>query len=177
MSNDLWATPPEVIDYIENRFGEIRIDLCASDECHVCNEYLDEDCDFLDDSWMAYCGEEFNVNVGDLCWINPPYSNPLPFVKQAIKWSEAGYAVAGILNNDPSTKWYVELEASAAIIMPIIGGRIAFLDDKGDPIGSNNKPQLMFYLAPFGSKTKSVEHVHIYEIYPNGKPKKNKVAK
>ena len=26
-------------------------------------------------------------------------------------------------------------------------------------------------------KTKSVEHVHIDEIYPNGKPKKNKVAK
>jgi phage N-6-adenine-methyltransferase len=174
MSNDLWATPPEVIDYIENRFGEIRIDLCASDECHVCELYLTQQEDFLDDNTL-YLLED--VNHGSICWMNPPYSNPLPFVKQAIKWSEAGYAVAGILNNDPSTKWYVELEANAAIIMPIIGGRIAFLDDNGDPIGSNNKPQLMFYLAPFGSKTKSVDHVHIDEIYQNGKPKKNKVVK
>lgn len=169
MSNDLWRTPNEVIDYIQSRFGEIKLDLCASESGHVCERYLTESDDFLDDYWIhGDC-------LGTLCFLNPPYSNPLPFIKQAIKWSEAGYAVAGILNNDPSTKWYVELEANAAIIMPIIGGRIAFLDDNGDPIGSNNKPQLMFYLAPFGSKTKSVEHVHIDEIYPNGKPKKNKV--
>jgi len=173
MSNDLWRTPPEVICYIQSRFGTIKMDLCASESGHVCDRYLDEDCDFLDDVNISIC----NVGVSSLCFLNPPYSNPLPFVKQAIKWSQAGYAVAGILNNDPSTKWYIELEANAAIIMPIIGGRIAFLDDNGDPIGSNNKPQLMFYLAPFGGKTKAVEHVHIDEVYPNGKPKKNKVAK
>lgn len=169
MSNDLWRTPPEVIDYIQSRFGTIELDLCASDKGHICDEYLTEYDDFLADHWT-----KGKVNDGRLCWMNPPYSNPLPFVQQAIKWSQSGYAVAGILNNDPSTKWYVELEANAAIIMPIIGGRIAFLDDNGDPIGSNNKPQLMFYLAPFGSKTKTVEHVHIDEIYINGKPKRVK---
>ena len=155
MSNDLWRTPPEVIDYIQSRFGDVQIDLCASDSGNVCERYIAEDDDFLDDFWIPDDPRDA------LCWINPPYSNPLPFVKQAIKWSQAGHAVAGILNNDPSTKWYVDLEANAAIIMPIMGGRIAFLDDNGDPISSNNKPQLMFYLAPFGSKTKTVEHVHI----------------
>ena len=172
MINDLWRTPKEVIDCIQARFGTIQLDLCASHDGHVCASYLDEDCNFLDDNWLSYVGEEFNVHTGDLCWMNPPYSNPLPFVKQAIKWSKAGYAVAGILNNDPSTKWYIHLEHNAAIIMPIMGGRIAFLDDDGEPINGNNKPQLMFYLAPFGSKVKTVEHVHIDEIYPNGKPSK-----
>jgi len=175
--NDLWRTPPEVIDYITSRFGVIQLDLCASDSGHVCDKYLDKSADFFNDNWLTFSERDLCVYEGSLCWMNPPYSNPLPFIQQAIKWSKGGHAVAGILNNDPSTKWYVELEANAAIIMPIIGGRIAFLDDKGDPIGSNNKPQLMFYLAPFGSKTKSVEHVHIDEIYPNGKPKKNKVVK
>ena len=176
MSNDLWRTPPEVIDYIQSHFGVAGLDLCASMSGRVCDEYLTESDDFLLDSNLDVEINEITYNLfqGDLCWMNPPYSNPLPFVKQAIKWSDAGYAVAGILNNDPSTKWYVELEANAAIIMPIIGGRIAFLDDNGDPIGSNNKPQLMFYLAPFGSKTKTVEHVHIDEIYPNGKPERVK---
>lgn len=172
MSNDLWRTPPEVIEFIECKFGVIQLDLCASDKGHVCASYLDDDCNFLDDNWLSYVGEDFNVHSGDLCWMNPPYSNPLPFVKQAIKWSQAGYAVVGILNNDPSTKWYVELEKHAAIIMPIMGGRIAFLDDDGQPINGNNKPQVIFYLAPFGSKTKAVEHVNINEIYPNGKPSK-----
>ena len=114
------------------------------------------------------------ADTGALCFLNPPYSNPLPFVKQAIKWSQAGYAVVGILNNDTSTKWYVELAKHAAIIMPITGGRIAFLDEDKQPINGNNKPQLMFYLAPFGSHTKVVEHVGIDDIYANGKPNKRR---
>lgn len=34
-----------------------------------------------------------------------------------------------------------------------------------------------WHSSPFGSKLKSVEHVHIDEIYPNGKPKRNKDLK
>lgn len=165
MSNDLWRTPSEVIDYIEGRFGEILLDLCASDTGHVCKHYLTESDDFLDDKWI----HKFIVK-GQPAWLNCPYSNPLPFVKQAVKWSQAGYAVAGILNNDSSTKWFELLESNAQILMPIVGGRIAFLDDNGVPINGNNKPQVMFYLAPFGSHVKDTQSVHINEIYPNGKP-------
>lgn len=170
MANDLWRTPLEVVDYIEKRFGKIQLDLCASDESHVCDFYITEQENFLDNSWLA----SLMVDHGDLCWMNPPYSNPLPFVQQAITWSIHGYAVAGILNNDTSTKWFAELEKHAQIIMPITGGRIAFLDSNGDPIAQNNKPQLMFYLAPFGSHVKLTEYVSVDEIYPNGKPKKVK---
>lgn len=170
MSNDLWRTPPEVINYIENRFGKIQLDLCASDEGHVCDFYLTEEDDFLDDSHLAAC----IIGNGELCWMNPPYSDPLPFVQQAITWSIHGYAVSGILNLDPSTKWFVELQKHAAVIMNVIGGRIAFLDESGQPINGNNKPQFMFYIAPFGSCNQSTDYVHIDEIYPNGKPKKVK---
>lgn len=171
MASDMWRTPPEVIAYIENRFGKIKLDLCASDAGHVCDFYLDENEDFLNDKWLS----SQMIDVGQLAWLNPPYSNPLPFVKQAIKWSLHGYAVAGILNNDSSTKWYVELEKHAQILMPITGGRIAFLNDFGEPIAQNNKPQVMFYLAPFGGNVKKVDHVGIDDIYPNGKPKKVRI--
>ena len=167
MSNDLWRTPPEVIRYIENRFVEIDLDLCSSDENKVCENNLSEDDNFLDDKWLR----NGFVGIGDLCWLNPPYSNPLQFVKQAIRWSNYGYAVAGILNNDTSTKWFTELQANAALLMPITGGRIAFLDSDGKPINGNNKPQIMFYLAPFGSQIQKTDYVSINEIYPNGKPK------
>lgn len=170
MSNDLWRTPPEVIDYIQRRFGLIEIDLCSSDENSVCSFNLNKEEDFLNNYWI----HQSLINHGDLAWLNPPYSNPLPFVKQAIKWSEAGYSVAGILNNDTSTKWFCELQKAAAILMPITGGRIAFLDEYGQPINGNNKPQVMFYLAPFGSHTQTTEYVSIDEIYPNGKPRKSR---
>lgn len=168
MANDLWRTPPEVISYIESRFGKIELDLCASEAGKVCDFYLDEEDDFLNDCWLC----NSMVDIGGLCWMNPPYSNPLPFVRQAVKWSNAGYAVAGILNNDPSTKWFVELQKNAQVLMPIVGGRIAFLDSSGQPINGNNKPQIMFYLAPYGSSIQQTEYVHISEIYPNGKPKR-----
>jgi len=171
MANDMWQTPPEVINYIQSRFGKIELDLCASDKGHVCDKYITEEDDFLSDKLLPL---KFNTFLGRLCWMNPPYSNPLPFVKQAIKWSKAGYAVAGVLNNDPSTKWYAELANHAAIIMPITGGRIAFLDEDKQPINGNNKPQLMFYLAPFGGHTKVIEHVSIDDIYVNGKPNKRR---
>lgn len=170
MANDMWQTPPEVIDYIQSRFGKIKLDLCASLLGKVCDNYIDIDQDFLNDMHIY---DEI-ADTGALCFLNPPYSNPLPFVKQAIKWSQAVYAVAGILNNDTSTKWYAELANHAAIIMPITGGRIAFLDEDKQPINGNNKPQLMFYLAPFGSHTKVIEHVGIDEIYVNGKPNKRR---
>jgi len=170
MANDTWRTPPEVIDYIENRFGKIALDLCASDAGHVCENYITHIGDFLShETLMSHDG---SIHGDDLSWMNPPYSNPLPFVKQAIKWSEMGYAVAGILNNDSSTRWFTELERNAQILMPIVGGRIAFLDGDGQPINGNNKPQIMFYLAPFGSYVRITESVGIDEIYTNGKPKK-----
>lgn len=165
---DLWKTPREVIEYIEKRFGDIKLDLCASDEAHVCDFYLTEGDNFLDSSWV----NNSMVDAGGLCWMNPPYSNPLPFVRQAIKWSQAGYAVAGILNNDSSTKWFMELQKHAQILMPITCGRIAFIDGDGNPINGNNKPQIMFYLAPFGFSVCITDYVSISGIYPNGKPKR-----
>jgi phage N-6-adenine-methyltransferase len=164
MANDLWRTPPEVIDYIQRRFGKIKLDLCASKENAVCLSYLDAEDDFLNSVWLRH---NSLIRIGHLAWLNPPYSNPLPFVKQAIKWAEAGYAVAGILNNDPSTKWFVELQKAATFLMPITGGRISFLDGEGKAIKGNNKPQIMFYLAPFGAVSQFTEYVPISEIYPN----------
>ena len=161
MSNDLWRTPPEVIDFIENKFGKIQIDLCSSDENKVCNKNLDEDCNFLDDCWLA----ARLVVRGQLAWCNPPYSNPLPFVKQCVKWAKAGYAIAGILNLDSSTKWFVELINANAFIMPVVGGRVSFLNKDGDAIKGNNKPQFMFYLAPFLAQKVSTEYVNKSEIY------------
>lgn len=159
MANDTWRTPPEVIQFIESKFGRIAIDLCSSNENSVCDLNLTEDDDFLEDKWIK------SGYIGGLHWCNPPYSNPLPFVKQCIKWAGHGCAVAGILNYDPSTKWFVELFNSKALIMPIIGGRIAFHDENGVPAKGNNKPQFMFYLAPFLAQSVSTEYINKKDIY------------
>lgn len=162
MAHDTWRTPKSVISYIEGRFGEIQIDLCSSDENRVCETNLTEEDDFLDDRWFKMK----SGYIGEVHWCNPPYSNPLPFVKQCVKWAKNGYAVSGILNFDPSTKWFIELVNANALIMPIIGGRIAFLDGEEKPGKGNNKPQFMFYLAPFLAQSVQTEYVHKNEVQP-----------
>ena len=161
MSNDLWRTPPEVIGFIANRFGIIEIDLCSSDQNKVCYPNLNENDNFLDDKWL----NASLVYPGDLAWCNPPYSKPLPFVQQCVKWAKHGYAVTGILNFDPSTKWFCELINANALIMPIIGGRISFLNGDGVATKGNNKPQFMFYLAPFLAQSVATEYINIKDIY------------
>ena len=161
MANDLWKTPPEVIGFITEKFGDIQLDLCSSDENKVCLFNINEQDDFLNDCWL----NNSMLDIGSLAYCNPPYSKPLPFVDQCVKWAKYGYAVAGILNFDPSTKWFLELENANALIMPIIGGRIAFLNEHGKPIRGNNKPQFMFYLAPFLAQSVQTEYINIKEIY------------
>ena len=161
MANDLWRTPPEVIRYLEKRFGEVQIDLCSSDENKVCELNLNESDNFLDDVWLS---SSF-IDVGCLAFCNPPYSKPLTFVEQCVKWALHGHAVAGILNFDPSTKWFNELVEAKALIMPITGGRISFLNENGVAIKGNNKPQFMFYLAPFLAQRVHTEYIHINDIY------------
>lgn len=161
MANDLWKTPPEVIDFIQNKFGIIEIDLCSSNENKVCELNLTEKDNFLDVCWLTGC----LINRGELAWCNPPFSGPLPFVKQCVKWAVNGYAIAGILNSDTSTKWFKELINAKALIMPIVGGRISFLDGNGEPVTQNNKPQFMFYLSPYLAQYTDTEYIDIKDIY------------
>lgn len=50
-------------------------------------------------------------------------------------------------------------------------------DERARYHADNFDEQFMCDFTNEDEETKSVEHVHIDEIYPNGKPKKNKVAK
>ena len=180
MSNDNWRTPPEVITYLEDRFGKIAIDLCSSGDTNAVSEFhITEEENFLDDKWLY----DKMVDQGSHCFINCPYSNPVPFMAQAKKWAKAGFNVSGILNHDPSVPWFRIIQSCASLIMPVIGndqdiGRIAFLDENGTPQISNNEPQFMFYMPAFGNNgVQKTEYIDIGDIYPHGRPLKSRIEK
>ena len=117
MANNYWRTPSQIINYIESRFGEIKLDVCAKDKkAAVCSNFISEEMDAFKCDWWQL------LSVGELMWMNPPYSDTYPWVKklgEQIKQGN-GRCAAGILNLDPSTKWFYELESYATLIMPII---------------------------------------------------------
>jgi len=155
---DLWRTPPQIIEYVKNRFGEIQRDLCASSDDAVCSFYYDVEDDFLKQRVKSF-------EMGSTGFLNPPYSNPLPFVKKAIEFGRGGMRVIMLLNMDTSTKWFELIASNASLIMPIIGGRLAFLSANGEAMKGNNKAQVLIEFSPYFLGAAKWEPIHISEIY------------
>ncbi|MDA5624412.1 phage N-6-adenine-methyltransferase, partial [Pasteurella multocida] len=53
-------------------------------------------------------------------FVNPPYSNPLPFVQRVAELRNAGYLVVMLLPADKSTKWYQVIQDNATEVIDIV---------------------------------------------------------
>lgn len=95
----------------------------------------------VDDSTWDPCPIDWNPDkhgcslamdwTANRIFINPPYSNPLPWVEKAIETHQScGTFVALLLKHDTSTKWYKLLhEAGAHILM--VSGRLKYGTSRG----------------------------------------------
>jgi phage N-6-adenine-methyltransferase len=154
MANDLWRTPKEVFNYFNRRY-DFQCDVAASDDNHLCDLYYTEISNALYNAWS------YKVKPGGFIWCNPPYSKPLPWIEKAITESqESGIGSVILLNCDMSVEWsslLVNLECK--IIHSIASGskkdktyrngRIAFLNENNQPVGENNKAQVIFIIPPY----------------------------
>ena len=87
---DSYATPQWLLDVFENWF----------DPCTLYSKF-----DGLAMEWE------------NKTYVNPPYSNPLPWVEKAIQESQKGKTIVMLLRVDTSTKWFAKLiEAQAEIL-------------------------------------------------------------
>ena len=68
-------------------------------------------------------------------YVNPPYSNPLPWVEKAIEESRKGKTIVMLLRMDTSTKWFKLLQEAGAIFL-WINGRLRFNTGKPAPFPS-----------------------------------------
>lgn len=58
----------------------------------------------------------------DRTFVNPPYSNPLPWVEKAIFLNKSnGWTIVMLLKHDSSTKWFAKLQEAGAKFMMIQG--------------------------------------------------------
>lgn len=52
-------------------------------------------------------------------FVNPPYSNPQPWITKAIQSMNDGCTVVLLLKHDSSTRWYMQLAEAGAHFLPI----------------------------------------------------------
>lgn len=133
---DLWATPWEVFRGTEKLLRRtFDLDACASSNNAKCERYITAEQDCLVIEWG-----ESPLNV----WINPPYSNPLPFIVRAIQQSQQyGHFVVMLLPADTSVAWFRLCLENASQIWFITGqgdkgGRISFLHNANGKAKSGN---------------------------------------
>lgn len=72
---------------------------------------------------------------GDRSFVNPPYSNPKPWVEHAIRESRKGKTVVLLLKMDTSTEWFKMLQEAGALFL-WVNGRLRYGTGKPAPFPS-----------------------------------------
>mgnify|MGYP003653875186 CR=1 FL=1 len=180
MSNDLWRTPEQVVHTLNNEF-EFVADMAASNENKVFDLYFDEKLDSLSFCWNEVVRSSFgytqDIDTNMFVFCNPPYSDPMPWVKQAAKAQLNGLGVVMLLNNDMSVGWFAEALKTVSEIRCVISdekpeskrgyssGRVGFLDSEGKPQGGNNKPQFVLIFNPFKIGANITSYITKNQLY------------
>jgi phage N-6-adenine-methyltransferase len=98
-SKDCWATPTDLFNMLNAEF-KFNLDACANQHNYKCAHYYDEVRDCLNVNWRPLS------HADDLrAFMNPPYSNPAPFIKKAWQESKNGLIVC-LVKADTSTRWW-----------------------------------------------------------------------
>ncbi|MFZ4835946.1 phage N-6-adenine-methyltransferase [Rouxiella sp. Mn2063] len=140
---DTWQTPPELFAAINAEFS-FQLDAAASERNALCRNFITEEQDTLVTPWSDY------VAIG-YAWMNPPYSNPLPFVQKAAHEAEVNnIGCVMLLPADQSVGWFKEAIKTASEVRCITGGRLSFISSQsGKPVGGNTKGSMLIIWRPY----------------------------
>lgn len=140
---DTYRTPSYVFNAMNRRF-KFNLDACASKENTLCRYFVNAEEDITKQETIN------SVQPGFRVWINPPYSNPMPFVQAAIKLMiERDCTVVMLLPADKSTQWFKEALKAATEVIDIVGGRINFINPvTGAEVKGNNKGSMLVVFDP-----------------------------
>lgn len=173
MANDSWRTPHQVFETLNKEF-EFVADMACSNENKLCLIGFTEEDDSLSFDWAERI-LALNSNKNCYVWLNCPYSNPMPWVKQALLAQSRGLGVVMLLNADHSVGWFAEALNGVSEIRNIIAdekeadgyssGRLAFLNGEEKPESGNNKGQFVLVFNPFKVGAQVTSYITKKELY------------
>jgi len=150
---DEWGTPPELFDKLDDVF-HFTLDVCATKENAKCERYYGPEAVHVNDdgktvtrigNFVDGLAEPWAPHV---CWMNPPYSDPGPWLEKAYGESQRGATVVGPVPNDPSTRWWVNWAMKASQIVWLIGARVQFVSPPGIKASSNTSSSVVLVYWP-----------------------------
>ncbi|HGO5850023.1 TPA: DNA N-6-adenine-methyltransferase [Mannheimia haemolytica] len=162
---DSYQTPKYFRNWLNHRYAWFHIDGCSNGKNALYSHWIGKAAEGLDeDTLSGQIAEDFLAenlldvilecvaDWGELLriFVNPPYSNPLPFVQRAAELKKAGHIVVMLLPADKSTRWYQVIQENASEVIDIIGGRINFINPLTDEeVKGNSKGSMVAVFDPF----------------------------
>lgn len=99
--SDEWQTPDWLFKELDEEFN-FDIDLCATAENNKCRYYFSDYLLNVIEGPVRGMSPPFE---GSCCFMNPPYSNPKPFIEKA--WEDSKHCkIVCLVKCDPSTRWW-----------------------------------------------------------------------
>lgn len=124
-TSDDWSTPPEIVHGFSAEFGPFDLDVCCRPDTAKALRFYTKADDGLARPWFGKV------------WMNPPFSDPSPWLRKAIEETLSGRAdlVVALLPAATDTRWFHDLVLGKAEVR-FRRGRIKFHGWMGTPIGS-----------------------------------------
>lgn len=131
-NNDHWATPPAFVAQLEARYGAFQLDPCATRATAKAPRFYTPRQNGLLRPWD---GRVF---------LNPPYSEVLPWVERAARLTRRGRCplVIALLPPCVDTGWWHDWVLPYAQIL-WVRGRIHFLGENGKPAKATRSPNVV----------------------------------
>jgi phage N-6-adenine-methyltransferase len=136
-TTDEWHTPPEILADLEREFGPFTLDPCCRQQTAKAPRFYTRDDDGLLQPWFGRV------------WLNPPYSNPGPWLKKAKEVVRNGTCelVVALLPASTDTAWFHDYVLGHAEIR-FKRGRVRFYGWENTPIGSPKTPSIFAIYRP-----------------------------
>jgi phage N-6-adenine-methyltransferase len=151
---DLWATPFDVFAAIGLQLNiDIVHDVCAMRETSKCGSHYwgpDKGDDAMALDWCSELAKMHHAGGVEAVavWMNPPYSNPTPWVRKASEEADKGLIVVGLVIHDPSTQWWQRHVERVASLAFVPDRRISF-EMGGKRVAGNPKPSIFPVWTPW----------------------------
>lgn len=116
-----YETPTDFLDAVEARFGELEVDLAATDENHKCAQWVTPEEDSLSIDWVERFGSV-------RCWLNPPYANIDPWARKCADYATRARTgrLFFLVPASVGANWYREWVHEKAYVIAL-NGRLTFV--------------------------------------------------
>ncbi|MCM7852724.1 phage N-6-adenine-methyltransferase [Enterobacter hormaechei] len=140
---DLWRTPPALFASLDAEFC-FQLDAAAAPLNALCRKFITAEQNTLETPWADY------MSIPGYVWLNPPYSDIMPFIKKAAAESANQIGTVMLVPADTSVGWFKEAIQTASEVRFITAGRLAFINPvTGKPVSGNNKGSMLIIWRPY----------------------------